>query len=183
MSNEVSFPLQRQPKGQPTLTYEGPDTVYGRGGTQRIKLRSDRLFHGQDGCSETCQMISASSSGRNLGLATFISNGSLTGTFDSSGGDVSLWVFDLTFVTNSVPTVQDRKSARAAGQSTITKDVRLEFRHTCVEHIPRALTPDREASPCEQALVEEKTFTYEASNFIDITIVHRLHQLMDKTQH
>jgi hypothetical protein len=96
---------------------------------------------------------------------------------------VSLWVFDLTFVTNSVPTVQDRKSARAAGQSTITKDVRLEFRHTCVEHIPRALTPDREASPCEQALVEEKTFTYEASNFIDITIVHRLHQLMDKTQH
>lgn len=181
MSSGTEFKLSRQPKGKPAFKYEGPSTIApagglysSRSGPQLFKLRSDKLFHGQDGCYETCTLVSAGENGRSIQFSSFIRQGSLEGVFDPSGGDLSLWAFELDFMTSQAFTMDERNPYPATGESKLSKIVRLGFYHECVEFIPEAPPHGRELSPCEAALVEEKRFKYQVSTFVDVEFVFHI---------
>jgi hypothetical protein len=175
MSDLAGFALQRQPKGRPTLTYEGPDVIQNRDGVVQLKVRSDRVFEGEHGCTESCELIKASlPSGQRLALDKLIKKGELKGTFDPNGGVTSLWFFNLKFYPFAATTRAQRRRAQLDGSYQITHLIELKFRHTAVEHIPKACTPGRETSPCDQALVEEQTFTYESELNAYLTLIHRI---------
>lgn len=166
MSDQSDFPLSRQPKGQATLHYNGPDII-NHDGRYQIMITSDKLFHGEEGCTEKLTLLSARTT-HYVNLRKFVKIGSLEARFVHSGGDTSVWVLDLTFA------AREAFAGRQRGQinqgARLEAAMQLEFIHEATESIHRAVTPGRSPSPCEKALLEEKVFEYKASLLVDVLV-------------
>jgi hypothetical protein len=166
MSDQADFPLSRQPKGQATLHYDGPSIIH-HDGRYQIKISSDKLFHGEEGCTEKLTLLSAKTR-HSVNLRKFIKTGSVDARFVHSGSDKSIFVLDLTFATREIFAGDHRRRIREG--TTMVLPMRLEFGHEATERIHRAVTPGRSPSPCEKALLEEKVFEYKASLLVDVQV-------------
>jgi hypothetical protein len=161
MSEAGTFILQHQPKDRPYVRYEGSPMAAIHNGQLHCAIRTDRVFHGVKNCYESCEVFKATGrNGRHIPLAELVTEGDLNGKFDPLAGPGSRWNFDLKLNPSALLTPMERQKANADGRRSIISMVTLSFRHTATEFIPRACPPGVTRSPCDEALVEEKKFTY-----------------------
>ncbi|KAL2209478.1 hypothetical protein CC79DRAFT_1332656 [Sarocladium strictum] len=160
------MPVQAGPtRGMPTLRYEGPRVVTNNTPFQ-FKIVSDKLFHGQPGCTEKIKLTL-----RYLPVKYgVLTSGNLEGTFDPSGGDKSIWTWSLTCDTSMAPTKPQTEEALAAGRTSMHLPDKLEFEYLATETIPKSLVLGRPPTSEEQARSEDVVAEYPKTFTVDVQL-------------